>query len=173
MIPARLPHVKFVFPDAPLQKVTANMGVRMPSWFDLFGIPLRAGQSLDKEFEDDESMRNSVQIIDDLIEAEVKAGIPENRIVVGGFSQGGALSLVTGLGGKDWRTKSSAVERKLAGVTVLSGWMPLKDNFQSVSGDYILIVCMVLMNNSIEDRPACQICSSILGTRNSRCSGVL
>ena len=107
----------------------------MPSWFDLFNIPLEPGQNLDKVFEDDESMRNSVQIIDDLVQAEVKAGIPESRIVVGGFSQGGALSLVTGLGGKDWRTKSSGDGSKLAGIAVLSGWMPLKDKFKSVSGD--------------------------------------
>lgn len=80
-------------------------------------------------------MRNSVQIIDELIEVEVKAGIPESRVVVGGFSQGGALSLVTGLGGKEWRTKRSVDERKLAGVAVLSGWMPLKDKFKSVSDD--------------------------------------
>ncbi|KAG1752476.1 Phospholipase/carboxylesterase/thioesterase [Suillus paluster] len=130
-IPARLPHVKWVFPDAPQQPVTANFGARMPSWFDLFNIPLEPGQMLDKVFEDDESMRNSVQIVDDLIQAEVKAGTPESRIVVGGFSQGGALALTTGLGGKEWRTKSSADGSKLAGVAVLSGWMPLKDKFQS------------------------------------------
>ncbi|KAG0703919.1 Phospholipase/carboxylesterase/thioesterase [Suillus ampliporus] len=130
-IPARLPHVKWVFPDAPQQAVTANFGARMPSWFDLFNIPLQPGQNLDKVFEDDEGLRNGVQIVDDLIQAEVKAGTPESRIVVGGFSQGGALALTTGLGGKDWRTKSSEDENKLAGIAVLSGWMPLKDKFQS------------------------------------------
>jgi len=112
----------------------------MPSWFDLFDIPLQPGQSLDKVFEDDETMRNSVQIIDQLIEEEVKAGIPESRVVVGGFSQGGALSLATGLGGKDWRTKPLVDERKLAGIAVLSGWMPLKDKFKSVSDDTLMSV---------------------------------
>lgn len=126
----------------------------MPSWFDLFNIPLQPGQNLDKVFEDDESMRNSVQIIDDMIEAEVKAGIPESRVVVGGFSQGGALSLATGLGGKDWRTKSPGVERKLAGVAVLSGWMPLKDKFQSVSCDNILVILIIMINNATENRLA-------------------
>ena len=129
-----------MFPDAPQQKVTANFGARMPSWFDLFDIPLQPGQSLDKVFEDDETMRNSVQIIDQLIEEEVKAGIPESRVVVGGFSQGGALSLATGLGGKDWRTKPLVDERKLAGIAVLSGWMPLKDKFKSVSYDTLMSV---------------------------------
>jgi len=145
----------------------------MASWFDLFNIPLQPGQNLDKVFEDDESMRNSVQIIDDLIEAEVKAGIPESRVVVGGFSQGGALSLATGLGGKDWRTKSPGNERKLAGVAVLSGWMPLKDKFQSVSCDNILVILIIVVNNATENRLARCFRSSVLGTWNSRCSGIL
>ncbi|OJA20301.1 hypothetical protein AZE42_08022 [Rhizopogon vesiculosus] len=129
--PARLPHVKWVFPDAPRQKVTAIFGAQMPSWFDVFNIPVQPGQNLDAVPEDDEGIMNSVQIMDDLIDAEVKAGIPESRIVVGGFSQGGVLSLATGLGGNDWRTKSTGDERKLAGVAVLSGRVPLKDKFKS------------------------------------------
>jgi len=130
-IPARLPHVKWIFPDAPKQAVTANFGTRMPSWFDMSNLPLQPAQYLNKVCDDDESVKNGVQIIDDLVQAEVKGGIPESRIVVGGFSQGGALALVAGLGGKDWRTKSSGDESKLAGVVVLSGWMPLREQFKS------------------------------------------
>lgn len=130
-IPAHLPHVKWIFPDAPVQAVTANFGTRMPSWFDITNLPLQPGQNSNKVFEDDESMKNGAQIIHDLVQAEVKAGIPESRIVVGGFSQGGALALVTGLGGKDWRTKSSGDESKLAGIVVLSGWVPLREKFKS------------------------------------------
>jgi len=96
-------------------------------------LPLQPAQYLNKVCDDDESVKNGVQIIDDLVQAEVKGGIPESRIVVGGFSQGGALALVAGLGGKDWRTKSSGDESKLAGVVVLSGWMPLREQFKSVS----------------------------------------
>ncbi|KAG1755375.1 Phospholipase/carboxylesterase/thioesterase [Suillus lakei] len=129
-IPAHLPHVKWIFPDAPEQAVTANFGARMSSWFDISNLPLQPGQYLNKVVEDDESVRDGVQIIDDLVQAEMKAGIPASRIVVGGFSQGGALALVTGLGGKHWRTKSSD-ESKLAGVVVLSGWMPLREKFKS------------------------------------------
>lgn len=130
-IPAHLPHVKWIFPDAPKQAVTANFGMTMPAWFDMSDLPLRPGQYLNKVCEEDETVKNGVQIIDDLVQAEIKAGIPESRIVVGGFSQGGALALVAGLGGKDWRTKSSGDENKLAGVVVLSGWMPIREKFES------------------------------------------
>lgn len=107
----------------------------MPSWFDMSNLPLPPELYLSKVVDDDESVKNGVQIIDDLVQAEVKAGIPESRIVVGGFSQGGALALAAGLGGKDWRTKSSGDESKLAGVVVLSGWMPVREKFKSVSSN--------------------------------------
>ena len=57
-----------------------------------------------------------------LIKAEIDSGTDASRIVLGGFSQGACMSLLTGLTG----------EKKLAGVAVLSGWLPLKDKFKSV-----------------------------------------
>jgi lysophospholipase-1 len=63
-----------------------------------------------------------------LIRAEVDAGIPAHRIVLGGFSQGGAVALLTGL----------TSEYKLGGVIVLSGWLPLHQKFAAVSGARLL-----------------------------------
>lgn len=67
-------------------------------------------------------MLETVHQLNQLITAEVDAGIPAERIVLGGFSQGAAMSLLTGL----------STERKLGGVVVLSGWLPLKNKFKTV-----------------------------------------
>lgn len=73
--------------------------------------------------EDETGMLQSTRLINQLITAEVDAGVDANRIVLGGFSQGATMSLLTGLTG----------ERKLAGIAALSGWIPLRNKFKSVS----------------------------------------
>lgn len=105
-------YVKLVCPTAPTMPVTLNSGFRMPSWFDLKGLDLSAG-------EDTEGIKRAAVSVHSLIEDELKAGIPSNRIMIGGFSQGGALSLYSSL-----RTS-----HKLAGVIALSCWLPLRDTF--------------------------------------------
>lgn len=72
--------------------------------------------------EDAAGMEKSKKLISELIDAEIKAGTDPNRIVLGGFSQGAAMSLLTGLTG----------DRKLAGVAALSGWLPLLKKFKTV-----------------------------------------
>ena len=67
-------------------------------------------------------MLETVRLLNQLITAEVDSGIPSERVILGGFSQGAAMSLLTGL----------TTERKLGGVVVLSGWLPLKDKFKAV-----------------------------------------
>ncbi len=73
----------------------------MPSWFDIYSFGFNAE-------EDEEGMLKSSKSISELITAEIKAGISESRIVLGGFSQGGAMSLLTGL----------QPDRNLAGLAV-------------------------------------------------------
>lgn len=68
-------------------------------------------------------MLKAVTSINKLIQAEVDAGIPSNRILIGGFSQGGAMSLLTAL----------TAERKFAGVAVLSGWLPLSKKIKAMA----------------------------------------
>ena len=72
--------------------------------------------------EDEEGMIKSAHLINQVVTSEIDAGINANRIVLGGFSQGGTMSLMSGLTG----------ERKLAGLAVLSGWLPLRNKFKSV-----------------------------------------
>jgi lysophospholipase-1 len=73
--------------------------------------------------EDEAGMLRSSRQINELISAEIDAGMNPNRIVLGGFSQGGAMSLLTGL----------TSERKLGGIVVLSAWLPLRKKIKSVS----------------------------------------
>jgi predicted esterase len=70
----------------------------------------------------------SVEFLGAFIQSEMDSGIPEERIVLGGFSQGGAISLITGLGGSQWRNASDTKDGwKLGGVICLSGWLPVRE----------------------------------------------
>mmetsp|Transcript_35776 Transcript_35776/g.95972 ORF Transcript_35776/g.95972 Transcript_35776/m.95972 type:complete len:230 (-) Transcript_35776:399-1088(-) len=108
-----MPHLKFVLPEAPVNPVSCNGGARMTSWMDLEEIPIFP-ESPDNGLH----LPESLAIIDAIISDEIAKGIPSERVVVGGFSQGGAMSLATVV-------KS---ERKLGGCAVLSGWaLPKQD----------------------------------------------
>ena len=81
-------------------------------------------KSFDKNFEnesnfDSEGFTQSKALVDDIIAREIQAGIPPNRIIVGGFSQGGAVALFTGL----------QAQHSLAGLLVMSSWMPARWRF--------------------------------------------
>jgi len=108
-------HIKWILPHAPTMWVT-GCKTALPSWFDLysFDIPNRP--------EDETGLFAAVRQINDLIDAEIKSGIPPHRIIVGGLSQGGALTVLTGL----------TTERKLAGFFVLSGYVPLRRKAASI-----------------------------------------
>ncbi|KAJ3514247.1 hypothetical protein NLJ89_g2486 [Agrocybe chaxingu] len=89
----------------------------LPHSFDIYSFGFDTA-------EDEEGMRTSAGLIKDLIKFEIeKNGIPANRILLGGFSQGGTMSLLAGLTG----------EFKLAGLTVLSGWLPLRSKFKDMA----------------------------------------
>uniref|UniRef100_A0A2K5C5E4 Acyl-protein thioesterase 1 n=1 Tax=Aotus nancymaae TaxID=37293 RepID=A0A2K5C5E4_AOTNA len=105
-------HIKYICPHAPVMPVTLNMNMAMPSWFDIIGL------SPDSQ-EDEPGIKQDAENIKALIDQEVKNGISSKRIILGGFSQGGALSLYTAL----------TMQQKLAGVTALSCWLPLCDPF--------------------------------------------
>lgn len=103
--------VRFVFPHAPKIPVTINMGFVMPAWYDIKSL------SLDQRGQDVEGIEKSAAAVRRLIEREIEHGIPANRIVVAGFSQGGAIALHTGL----------RYPEKLAGVMCLSAYLLLHE----------------------------------------------
>ncbi|XP_038613789.1 acyl-protein thioesterase 2 isoform X1 [Tachyglossus aculeatus] len=125
----RLPYIKYICPHAPRIPVTLNMKMVMPSWFDLMGL------SPDSP-EDEAGIKKAAENIKALIEHEVKSGIPPDRIVLGGFSQGGALSLYTAL----------TCPHQLAGIVALSCWLPLHRAFPQaadggVNRDIAILQC--------------------------------
>jgi phospholipase/carboxylesterase len=105
-LPARLA-VRFVFPHAPMRPVTINMGMRMRAWYDV--VSLSGGQ------EDEAGIRDSQALLEALIARERTRGVSAQRIVLAGFSQGGAIALQTGLRHPE----------RLAGIMALSTWLPL------------------------------------------------
>jgi phospholipase/carboxylesterase len=108
------PPIRFVFPHAPSIPITINGGYVMPGWYDLYGMDLVSRQ-------DDRGIQKSEWAINALIENEVARGIPYDRIVLAGFSQGCAMALHTAL----------RLPHKIAGVMALSGYLPLADRFPS------------------------------------------
>jgi phospholipase/carboxylesterase len=111
----RLPEelrLRFVFPHAPVQAVTLNGGMAMRAWFDILTLD-RGGP------EDEAGIRASAAILDQLIAREQERGIAANKIVVAGFSQGGAIALHAGLRSK----------QPLGGVMALSTYLPVKSAF--------------------------------------------
>jgi len=110
----RPPHVKIICPTAKKIPVTLNSGFKMPAWFDLTTYEPTG-------IEDEAGIKKAVEVVNKIIEEEIEIGIPSERIVIGGFSQGGALAFYTAL-----HTKY-----KLGGVTGLSCWIPLHNDVQS------------------------------------------
>ena len=100
--------VRFVFPHAPVRPVTINGGYRMRAWYDILGADLQRR-------EDEAGLRESQAAIAALIDRERERGIAANRIVLAGFSQGCAMTLMTGL----------RYPERLAGLAGMSGYLPL------------------------------------------------
>jgi phospholipase/carboxylesterase len=98
---------RFVFPHAPVRAVTINHGMRMRAWYDIAGF--------EGAPEDASGIRASAAAVARLIDREIERGIPAGRVVLAGFSQGGAVALHLGL----------RESRRLGGIVALSTYLPL------------------------------------------------
>lgn len=103
------PEIRYVFPHAPVRPVTINGGMAMRAWYDIYAIQRGAR-------EDEAGIRESSEAIAALIRREAERGVPPERVVLAGFSQGGAIALHAGL----------RYPEKLAGIIALSTYLPLK-----------------------------------------------
>ena len=104
--------IRFIFPHAPVQPVTINGGMEMRSWYDIKSI------ELDKRA-DEQGVRDSAAKVEELINKEIANGIPANKIILAGFSQGGVVSLHL----------APRFEQKLGGVMALSTYMCVPQKF--------------------------------------------
>lgn len=107
---------RFIFPHAPVQAVSLNNDMHMPAWYDIYGLDMYSK-------EDSEGIKRSKSEINALIDQQVNLGISPQRIVLAGFSQGGALTLYTGLG----------YPHRLAGLLAMSCYLPLRQELHEYS----------------------------------------
>jgi phospholipase/carboxylesterase len=108
--------VRFVFPHAPFRPVTCNGGYVMRAWYDIYSIS-------DLSREDAAGLEQSRQAVEALIAQEIARGIDSRRIVLMGFSQGGAVALLAGL----------CSAHPLAGIGALSTYLPLRERFPDLA----------------------------------------
>ena len=110
LVSPQWPALRFVFPHAPVRPVTVNGGMPMRAWYDIYGFDLVARQ-------DEAGIRQSIAQVEALIAREQERGVPSERILLAGFSQGGAIALAAGL----------RHPQKLAGIIALSTYLPMAD----------------------------------------------
>ncbi|WP_445145317.1 alpha/beta hydrolase [Dyella sp. Tek66A03] len=114
LVSSAWPALRFVFPHAPVRPVTVNGGMPMRAWYDIAGVDLVSRQ-------DEAGMRASIASVETLIARENERGVPTSRILLAGFSQGGAIALAAGLRHAD----------RLAGIMALSTYLPLHESFET------------------------------------------
>ncbi|MEX2199165.1 MAG: dienelactone hydrolase family protein [Burkholderiales bacterium] len=132
----RLPptlRLRFVFPHAPVRPVTLNLGMRMRAWYDI--LQLGGGP------EDEAGVRASQGMVEALIERERSRGVAARRIVLAGFSQGGAIALHTGL----------RHGQRLAGILALSTYLPLAGSLQAERSEANRDVPIFMAHGELDD----------------------
>lgn len=148
----KLDTVRFILPHAPIRKITRNNGVEMPAWYDVFGLTIDSR-------EDALGIRQSLLYIESLINAEISRGIPANKIVIAGFSQGGAMALHTAL-----RFKQS-----LAGVIALSAYLPLQATLADEKTPENQAIKLFMAHGSHDEVITMQTCqASVKALQNSQ-----
>jgi phospholipase/carboxylesterase len=112
------PAIRFVFPHAPVRAVTINGGMRMRAWYDILGLEIAQRQ-------DERGVRESIAFVQQLVARENARGVPDERIVIAGFSQGGAIALAAAL----------RHPRLLGGVVALSTYLPIAESSEAERSD--------------------------------------
>lgn len=103
-----LNETRFIFPNAPIRPITINMGIEMRGWYDIYSFDRHAK-------EDQTGIEASADFVQKLIKKEIESGIPSEKIVVAGFSQGAAIALHA----------ATRFKQPLGGILALSGYLPL------------------------------------------------
>jgi phospholipase/carboxylesterase len=112
------PALRFVFPHAAMRPISLNGGLPMRGWYDIAGFDLSQRQ-------DERGIRASIGDVETLIAREVSRGVDASRIVLVGFSQGGAIALAVGL----------RHAQKLAAIVALSTYLPIESQTANERGE--------------------------------------
>jgi len=126
-------NVRFVFPHAPMMPVTINQGFVMRAWYDIRSADIGAEA-------DEKGVRASAELVGELIDAQIESGIQPQRIVLAGFSQGGAIVLHAGL----------RYPARLAGIMALSTYLPLAEALEAEKSDDNLATPIFLAHGSAD-----------------------
>lgn len=126
--------LRFVFPHAPEMPVTINNGYVMPAWYDITSPDF-------SRHEDEAGICASVQLLENMIAHEIEQGVPENKIILAGFSQGGAIVLHGGL----------RYQGKLAGIMALSTYLPVREKLEQERSQNSISVPVVMMHGKQDD----------------------
>jgi len=102
-----LPETRFIFPNAPVRPVTINGGMQMRAWYDFLSMDFASS-------EEPEHIQSSVSAVQGLMDEQMDAGLPSERLVMAGFSQGGVIALQAAL----------TYDKPVAGVLALSTYLP-------------------------------------------------
>lgn len=103
--------IRFVFPHAPVRPITVNAGMEMRGWYDIRSLDFGSRE------QDAAGIEASAALVEGLIDAEVAKGVTASKIILAGFSQGGAIALFAGLTGR----------HTLAGIIALSCYLPIQE----------------------------------------------
>ncbi len=125
--------IRFVFPHAPMMPVTINQGFVMRAWYDISSADIGADP-------DEKGIRASAKLVDELVEAEISNGIAPERIVLAGFSQGGAIVLQAGL----------RHNKRFAGIMAMSTYLPLADSLESEKSEANADIPILLAHGSAD-----------------------
>ena len=125
---------RIIFPNAPLKRVAIANGSVMRAWFNIDEL------HEDSVYKYATDIHESQQLINELIDNEIQKGIPSDKIAIAGFSQGGALSLYCGL----------RYPSKLAGILVLSGFLPLANALENEINDANKNVEILMLHGTLD-----------------------
>ena len=124
-------NIRFIFPHAPMIPVTINQGFVMRAWYDIRAADIASEPDAD-------GIKVSAELVSELVDEQIAAGIPAHRIVLAGFSQGGAIALQAGL----------RYYQKLAGIMALSTYLPLAETLGDEKSDANLAQSIFLAHGS-------------------------
>ncbi len=133
-LPADLP-VRFIFPHAPQIPVTVNGGMVMPAWYDILAM------NIDRKV-DEAGVLASADAVDALIEREIARGIPSERIIIAGFSQGGAVAYQAAL----------RHPKPLAGLLTLSTYMAMPVSPSNANASLPVMICHGSMDPMVPEQ---------------------
>jgi phospholipase/carboxylesterase len=126
---------RFIFPHAPMRSITINGGMQMRGWYDITSL------QFEQRSQDTQGTHESRDLVEQLILRENRRGIASDKIMLAGFSQGGAIALFTALGHAD----------KLAGVIALSTYLPLADELQEARSASNLKIPVFMAHGTADD----------------------